>query len=53
MNDGNESELLAALTDAGATTIVTPIGGQGFVLGRGNQRSRPVCCDARVLHGLL
>lgn len=42
VNDGNESELLAALTDAGATTIVTPIGGQGFVLGRGNQLSPSV-----------
>ncbi len=39
--DGSESELLAALTDAGATTIVTPIGGQGFVLGRGNQQLSP------------
>lgn len=39
--DGTEAELLAALDDDGADTIVTPIGGQGFILGRGNQQLSP------------
>ena len=39
--DGTEAELLAALKDDGATIVVTPIGGQGFVLGRGNQQLSP------------
>lgn len=39
--DGTERDLLDALDDDGADTIVTPIGGQGFVLGRGNQQISP------------
>ncbi len=39
--DGSEAELLAALDDDGADSIVTPIGGQGFILGRGNQQLSP------------
>ena len=39
--DGTERELLDALDADGATTVVTPIGGQGFVLGRGNQQISP------------
>ena len=41
VHDGTEAELLAALTDDGADIVVTPIGGQGFVLGRGNQQLSP------------
>ncbi len=41
VRDGSEAELLAALDYNGADTVVTPIGGQGFVLGRGNQQLSP------------
>jgi len=36
--DVGESELLELLRGAQARIIVTPIGGQGFILGRGNQQ---------------
>ncbi len=39
--DGTERELLAALEEDGADVVVTPIGGQGFILGRGNQQISP------------
>ncbi len=43
--DGSAQSLLAGLREDGADTIVTPIGGQGFILGRGNQQLSP-----QVLH---
>ena len=39
--DMNESELLAAVGQSRAKIVVTPIGGQGFILGRGNQQISP------------
>ena len=39
--DVGERELLAALEGHDASLVVTPIGGQGFVLGRGNQQLSP------------
>jgi len=39
--DVGESELLELLRGAQARIIVTPIGGQGFILGRGNQQISP------------
>lgn len=39
--DGTERELLDAIDADGADVVVTPIGGQGFVLGRGNQQISP------------
>ena len=39
--DGTEHDLLEALDEDGADAVVTPIGGQGFVLGRGNQQISP------------
>ncbi len=39
--DVNESQLLALLEGRRAKIIVTPIGGQGYILGRGNQQISP------------
>ena len=37
-SDVNEQQILQALQGKAAHIIVTPIGGQGFILGRGNQQ---------------
>jgi len=39
--DVNESQLLGLLAGRRAKIIVTPIGGQGYILGRGNQQISP------------
>ena len=39
--DTNEAQLLALLEGREARIIVTPIGGQGFIFGRGNQQIAP------------
>lgn len=39
--DVGEGELLAAIHGHDVALVVTPIGGQGFVLGRGNQQLSP------------
>lgn len=36
--DADEATLLRLVGDGPATVLVTPVGGQGFVLGRGNQQ---------------
>lgn len=40
VRDGSESEILAALGERNVI-VVSPIGGQGFVFGRGNQQISP------------
>lgn len=40
VRDGSESEILAALGENNAI-VVSPIGGQGFLFGRGNQQISP------------
>lgn len=44
--DVNEAGLLALNPPAGIRIVLTPVGGQGFILGRGNQQISP-----RVLSG--
>ena len=39
--DVNERQLLALLAEQPARIVVTPIGGQGFLFGRGNQQISP------------
>jgi len=39
--DANENDLLELLNQGAAKIVVTPIGGQGFIFGRGNQQISP------------
>jgi predicted polyphosphate/ATP-dependent NAD kinase len=40
-SDANERDLLPLLDESPARIVVTPIGGQGYLLGRGNQQLSP------------
>jgi len=44
--DANEDELLVIAKDGSCRIIVTPIGGQGFIFGRGNQQISPAVIAA-------
>ena len=45
VTDGGESEILSALGDRNVV-VVSPIGGQGFIFGRGNQQLSPAVLRA-------
>ncbi|MFO1060368.1 MAG: ATP-NAD kinase family protein [Dongiaceae bacterium] len=51
--DAGEAALLAAIAGRPATAVVTPIGGQGHVLGRGNQQLGPALIRAIGRAGLV
>lgn len=38
VKDAKESDILSAIENRRAKIVVTPIGGQGFIFGRGNQQ---------------
>jgi predicted polyphosphate/ATP-dependent NAD kinase len=44
--DAGEAQLLAALAGRPATAVLSPTGGQGFLLGRGNQQLSPAVLRA-------
>jgi predicted polyphosphate/ATP-dependent NAD kinase len=48
-----DEERLAALAEGGALVVVTPVGGQGFVLGRGNQQLSPRVLRAAGIERLV
>jgi predicted polyphosphate/ATP-dependent NAD kinase len=51
VRDGTEQEIIAALGDENVI-VVSPIGGQGFVFGRGNPQLSPAVvrqCDLRIV----
>jgi len=51
--DAAESQILAAIRDRSSVIVVSPTGGQGFVLGRGNQQLSPVVIRAVGLDRLI
>ena len=53
VSDASEAELLAFVADGPASIVVTPIGGQGFLFGRGNQPISPAVIRAVGLEGVI
>ncbi len=53
VSDAAESDLLRVLDQARARVLVAPIGGQGFLLGRGNQQISPSVLRRVGQEGLL
>ena len=51
--DAGEREILAEVGAGPASLVVTPIGGQGFVLGRGNQQISPAVVCAVGREGII
>jgi predicted polyphosphate/ATP-dependent NAD kinase len=53
VHDANEDQILESIQGRPAQIIVTPIGGQGFVFGRGNQQISPKVIRKVGLHNIL
>jgi hypothetical protein len=51
--DANEQDLLALLDQHSAQIIITPIGGQGYLFGRGNQQISPAVIRRVGLQNIL
>jgi predicted polyphosphate/ATP-dependent NAD kinase len=51
--DVNESQLLELIRGAQAKIVVTPIGGQGYIFGRGNQQISPRVVQAVGKEGII
>ena len=51
--DANEARLLEALEQGPARIVVTPVGGQGFIFGRGNQQISPRVIQQVGLENIL
>ncbi len=51
--DVNESQLLNLLAGRRASIVVTPIGGQGYIFGRGNQQLSPAVIEAVGLKNII
>ncbi len=51
--DVSESQLLQLIEPPNAKIIVTPIGGQGHIFGRGNQQLSPRVIDKVGLHNII
>ena len=51
--DASESQILAAIQGRSAVAVISPTGGQGFLLGRGNQQLSPAVLRAIGPENLL
>ncbi len=51
--DANESQLMKLIREGQAKIVVTPIGGQGYIFGRGNQQISPRVIQAVGKEGII